>query len=147
MRSAPQTLFVAAAGNSDSNVGFVDQVPASLKLPNLLVVAAVNQAGDETSFTSHGPQVRIAADGYHVVSYVPGGARLPLSGTSMASPNVTNLAGKLFALDPSLTPEQAIALIVDGATRSDDGRSQLMDEQKSVALLRERHPAYAKDIK
>jgi hypothetical protein len=139
MRSAPQTLFVAAAGNSDSNVGFIDTVPASLDLPNLLVVAAVNQAGDETSFTSHGPQVRIAADGYHVVSYVPGGARVPLSGTSMASPNVTNLAGKLFALDPSLTPEQAIALIVDGATRSDDGRSQLMDEQRSLALLHERH--------
>lgn len=136
--SAPGTLFVAAAGNSDSNVGFIEDVPGSLKLPNLLVVAAVNQAGDETSFTSHGENVGVAADGYHVISFVPGGARLPLSGTSMAAPNVTNLAAKLFALDPSLTPEQAITLIKDGSTRSDDGRQMLIDEKRSVELLRKR---------
>ena len=137
MKSAPETLFVAAAGNSNNNVGFIEDVPSSLKLKNLLVVAAVNQAGDETSFTSHGDNVGVAADGYHVVSFVPGGARLPLSGTSMAAPNVTNLAAKLFALDPSLTPERVIALIRDGATRSDDGRQMLIDEKRSVELLKQ----------
>jgi subtilisin family serine protease len=137
MKSAPETLFVAAAGNSNNNVGFIEDVPSSLKLKNLLVVAAVNEAGDETSFTSHGDNVGVAADGYHVVSFVPGGARLPLSGTSMAAPNVTNLAAKLFALDPSLTPEQVIALIRDGATRSDDGRQMLIDEKRSVELLKQ----------
>lgn len=138
MKSAPDTLFVVAAGNSNDSVGFVEDVPASLKLNNMLVVAAVNQAGDETSFTSHGEGVQVAADGYHVVSFVPGGARIPLSGTSMAAPNVTNLAAKLFALDPSLTPEQVIALIKDGSTRSDDGRRNLIDEQRSVQLLKQR---------
>jgi subtilisin family serine protease len=138
IKSAPGTLFVAAAGNSDSNVGFVEDVPASLKLANLLVVAAVNQAGDETSFTSHGENVGVAANGYHVVSFVPGGARLPLSGTSMAAPNVTNLAAKLFALDTSLTPEQVVALIKDGSTRDDSGRQMLIDEKRSVELLKQR---------
>jgi subtilisin family serine protease len=138
MKSAPQTLFVAAAGNSNNNVGFIEDVPGSLKLKNLLVVAAVNQAGDETSFTSHGENVGVAADGYHVISFVPGGARLPLSGTSMAAPNVTNLAAKLFALDPSLSPEQVIALIKDGSTPSDDGRQKLIDEKRSVELLSKR---------
>jgi subtilisin family serine protease len=138
IKSASGTLFVAAAGNSDSNVGFIEDVPSSLKLPNLLVVAAVNQAGDETSFTSHGENVGVAADGYHVMSFVPGGVRLRLSGTSMASPNVTNLAAKLFALDPSLTPEQVIGLIKDGATRSADGRQMLIDEKRSAELLRQR---------
>src|ERR1700728_3890263 len=128
IKSASGTLFVAAAGNSNNNVGFVEDVPGSLKLTNLLVVAAVNQAGDETSFTSHGENVGVAADGYHVMSFVPGGVRLPLSGTSMAAPNVTNLAAKLFALDPSLSPEQVIALIKDGSTPSDDGRQMLIDE-------------------
>lgn len=143
MTSAPGTLFVAAAGNSNNNVGFIEDVPSSLKLKNLLVVAAVNQAGDETSFTSHGENVGVAADGYHVVSFVPGGARVPLSGTSMAAPNVTNLAAKLFALDPSLTPEQVIALIKDGSTRSDDGRQMLIDEKRSVELLKQ-HGATAR---
>ena len=136
MKAAPNTLFVVAAGNADSDASFLQDVPAGLKLPNLIAVGAVNQAGDETSFTSYGPTVVVDADGYEVESYVPGGARARLSGTSMASPNVTNLAAKLFALDPSLTPEQAIELIRAGATASEDGRRHLIDPKKSVELLR-----------
>ena len=71
-------------------------------------------------------------------SFVPGGKRLKLSGTSMASPNVVNLAAKLFAIDPSLTPEQVISLIRRGATATEDGRRYLIDEKQSVALLGER---------
>lgn len=75
-------------------------------LPNLLVVGAVDQAGDETSFTSYGKTVAVDADGYHVPSYVPGGETVQLSGTSMASPNTANLASKLLALDSKLTPRK-----------------------------------------
>jgi len=42
---------------------------------------------------------------------VPGGAKVHMSGTSMAAPEVTNLAAKLLAIDPKLTPEQLIAVI------------------------------------
>jgi subtilisin family serine protease len=136
IEAAPDTLFVTAAGNSDSNVGFIHDVPASLRLPNLLTVGAVNQAGEETSFTSHGDVVVVHANGYQVDSVVPGGTRLRLSGTSMAAPNVVNLAAKLFALDPALTPARAIELIRAGATTSADGRRHLIDEQRSVALLK-----------
>jgi subtilisin family serine protease len=136
IKNAPDTLFVCAAGNSDSDASFMEDVPAGLKLPNLIAVGAVNQAGDETSFTSYGPTVLVDADGYDVESYVPGGAKLKLSGTSMASPNVTNLAAKLFALDPSLTPAQAIDLIKQGATASEDGRRHLVNPKRSVELLR-----------
>ncbi len=139
IKNAPGTLFICAAGNSNSNPGFEQDVPPSLRLPNLIAVGAVNQAGDETSFTSYGSAVVVDADGYNVESYVPGGTRLKLSGTSMASPNVTNLATKLFALDPSLTPEQVISLIKNGATTSEDGRRHLIDEKRSVELLRQRH--------
>jgi len=136
IEAAPDTLFVTAAGNSDSSVGFVQDVPASLHLPNLIAVGAVNQAGDETSFTSHGDTVVVHANGYNVDSVVPGGARMKLSGTSMAAPNVVNLAAKLFALDPSLKPAQVIQLIRDGATATEDGRRHLIDENRSVALLK-----------
>ncbi len=135
IKGAPDTLFVCAAGNSDQNAGFAGDVPASLHLPNLIAVGAVNQAGDETSFSSFGDTVAVNANGYEVESYVPGGARVKESGTSMASPNVVNLAAKLFALDPSLTPAQAIDLIKSGASTSDDGRRHLIDEKRSVALL------------
>jgi len=135
IKNAPNTLFICAAGNSDSDASFLRDVPAGLHLPNLIAVGAVNQAGDETSFTSYGPTVAVDANGYEVDSYIPGGTRGKLSGTSMASPNVVNLAAKLFALDPSLTPAQAIDLIKRGATTSDDGRRHLIDPKKSVELL------------
>jgi len=137
IKNASNTLFVCAAGNSDSDASFLEDVPAGLRLPNLIAVGAVNQAGDETSFTSYGPTVLVDADGYHVDSYVPGGRRAKLSGTSMASPNVANLAAKLFALDPTLTPTQVIDLIRRGATTSEDGRRHLIDSKRSVQLLRE----------
>lgn len=128
-------MFVAAAGNSDTSTGFQQEVPASLHLPNLLVVGAVDQAGEETTFTSYGDTVVVDADGYDVESYVPGGTKLKFSGTSSASPNVANLAAKLIALDPSLTPEQTISLIRKGATSTADERRHLIDPKRSVALL------------
>jgi subtilisin family serine protease len=136
IRSAPNTLFVCAAGNSNHNAGFSQDVPASLHLPNLISIGAVNAAGKETDFTSYGDTVVLHADGDEVESYVPGGSRIRLSGTSMASPNVTNLAAKLFALDPNLTPVQVIELIKKGATTSEDGRLHLIDAKASVALLK-----------
>ncbi len=136
MKSAPEILFICAAGNADANAGFNQDEPASFKLPNLLAVGAVDQAGDETSFTSYGDTVLVDADGYQVDSTVPGGARLELSGTSMASPNTANLAAKLIALNPRLTPPEVIKLIVDGATPSADGRLHNIDPKRSVALLK-----------
>ena len=136
MKNAPEVLFVCAAGNSDGDSGFAESMPAGFDLPNLLVVGAVDQAGDEASFTSFGKTVKVYADGYQVKSQVPGGAELNLSGTSMASPNTVNLAAKLIALDPSLTPTQVIRLIIDGAQPSADGRRKIIDPRHSVSLLR-----------
>jgi subtilisin family serine protease len=137
IKSASNTLFVTAAGNSDSDTGFLQDVPASLELPNLITVGATNQAGDATTFTSYGKTVTIYADGFHVGSYIPGGRRVNFSGTSMASPAVANLAAKLFAVDPSLTPEKAKSLILDGSTPSEDGRRKLMNQKRSVELARQ----------
>jgi subtilisin family serine protease len=138
IRSAPHTLFVCAAGNSNSDAGFLGDVPASLRLPNLIAAGAVDQAGEETSFTSYGETVQVDADGFQVESYVPGGTRIKMSGTSMASPNVVNLAAKLIAVDPSLTPEETIALIKQGADKSADGRRNLINPKATMALLKER---------
>lgn len=76
------------------------------------------------------------ASGSQVDSFVPGGSRLKLSGTSMGAPNVVNLAVKLFALEPSLMPGKVIDLIRRGASASDDGRRHLIDETRSVLLLK-----------
>ena len=91
-------------------------------MPNVLVAGAVDQAGEETGFTSFGKVVDIYASGFEVESYVPGGTHIKLSGTSMSAPAVTNLAATLFALDPSLTPEKGTELIIKGADRSKHDR-------------------------
>ncbi len=59
----------------------------------------------------------------------------------MASPNVVNLAAKLFALDPTLTPAQVIKLIRDGADTSADGRIHLINPKHSAELLKSKDTA------
>jgi len=135
IKSAPEILFITAAGNSDNDVTFDEVIPSMFNLPNLITVGAVDQAGEETGFTSFGESVDIYANGFEVVSYLPGGEMIAMSGTSMASPNVVNLAAKLLAIDYSLTTSQLIKLIEGGADRSEDERILLLNPQRSVELL------------
>jgi len=131
---APEILFVAAAGNEDSDVEFDAFVPSSLDLSNLLVVGAADRVGEAMAFTSTGRTVRVYANGFEVASRVPGGCELRLSGTSMAAPNVSNLAAKLLALDPDLTPRDVVGLIEAGA--DDAGAYRLIHPRRTAGLLR-----------
>ncbi len=138
IKNAPDILFVCAAGNADNDVEFDEYIASSFELPNLVTVGAVDQAGDPTSFTSFGRTVQVYANGFEVDSYVPGGERMKMSGTSMASPNAANLAGKLLALDPTLTPPQIIKLIKEGADQRTEGGQSflLLNPKRTVSLLK-----------
>ena len=131
--SAPEILFVAGSGNEDNSADFEEYIPAGLNLPNLITVGAVDMAGEETSFSTFGKTVVVHANGFQVDSVLPGGDRVRFSGTSMASPQVANLAAKLFALKPELTVAQVRKAILDGAERK--GRVNLVHPRKSAELL------------
>lgn len=136
---APEILFVAGAGNEDNSADFEEYIPAGLELPNLLTAGAVDQAGSETSFSTFGKTVVVHANGFEVEAPVPGGVRMKLSGTSMASPQVANLAAKLIALKPELKPTEVKALILQGAERlpgadGKPGRVNLISPRKSAEL-------------
>lgn len=136
MTDSPGILFVTAAGNDDNDVEFDVVIPSSFDLPNLMVIGAVDQAGDPTGFTSGGRLVKIYANGFQVESTVPGGGTMKMSGTSMASPNVLNLAAKLFTLDPARTPTDVRALIEDGADPNPKHPEiMLINPRKSVELM------------
>lgn len=139
IRDASEILFITSAGNSDNDVKFDEFYPSSYDYPNLITVGAVDQAGEETSFTSLG-KVDVYANGFEVESYVPGGNRIKFNGTSMSSPQVLNLAAKLLALDPSLDTAQLRSLILEGSDEKDLGsrRIRLLNPAASVALLRQR---------
>ena len=136
--SAPGILFVAAAGNSNQDASFAEDIPADIVLPNLMTVGAVDKAGDEASFTSYGKTVVAHANGYQVESVIPGGEKLAESGTSMAAPQATNLAAKMLAVNPKLTPVQVIAIIRETSDKSADGRRMLMNPKKAIAVAQAR---------
>jgi len=131
--SAPEILFVTAAGNENGDSTFNEAIPAAIVLPNLLTVGAVDLAGDEASFTSYGPMVKVHANGYQVESYLPGGARVAESGTSMASPQIAGLAAKILAVNPKLKPTQIVDIIVTTAEKTADGHRTLANPKKAVA--------------
>jgi subtilisin family serine protease len=131
--SAPEILFVAGSGNEDNSADFEEYIPAGLNLPNLLTVGAVDKAGEETSFSTFGKTVVVHANGFEVESLLPGGDRVKFSGTSMASPQVANLAAKLFALKPELTVAQVRKAIIETAERK--GRVNLVHPRKAAASL------------
>jgi subtilisin family serine protease len=142
---AADILFVVAAGNFDEDVAFRDDCPASFDLPNILAVGAVDREGKETAFTSFGKRVRVYSNGFEVDSYVPGGKHMAFSGTSMASPNVINLAAKLLALDPSLGPSEIIELIEAGATRGGGSKELLLIHPKHTLELLEQRQSSSTD--
>ena len=133
--SAPGMLFITAAGNSNEDASFAEDIPAGIVLPNLMTVGAVDKAGDEASFTSYGPTVAVHANGYQVESVIPGGDKLAESGTSMASPQVANLAAKILAINAKLSPADVIKVIRETADKTPDGRRTLVNPKKAIAKV------------
>jgi subtilisin family serine protease len=134
--AVPEILFVSAAGNSNESNQFNEDIPPVYDFPNTITVGAVDKGGDEAAFTSFG-KVDLYANGYEVESLLPGGDKLRWSGTSMASPQVVNLAAKLFAVHPRLNAAEVKKLIVAGADARDvsNGRSiRLLNEARSFEL-------------
>lgn len=137
IKNAPEILFICGSGNENNDADFSEYIPASFDLPNLVTAGAVDGEGKKTSFTTEGKSVDFYANGYEVESFVPGGDRMKFSGTSMASPNVANLAAKLLTVNPKLKPSEIIKLIADGAEIStEDAKIKLINPKKTFELLK-----------
>jgi subtilisin family serine protease len=137
MAKSPDILFIAAAGNEANDADFNEYAPAAMHLRNLLTVGAVDEAGKPASFTTTGKYIDVYANGCQIDSVIPGGKHMKFSGTSMAAPQVANLAAKLIALKPDLTVQQTIDLMWRGATPmpGHDG-DRIINPAASIALLR-----------
>jgi hypothetical protein len=85
-------LVVGAAGNEDS---MQMEYPAAFK--DAIAVSAVDQRLEKVDFSNFGQWVDIAAPGDAILSTVPGAALDTKSGTSMAAPMVSGVAGLLLA--------------------------------------------------
>ena len=133
--SAPEILFVAGAGNEDENVEFTTSVPAGINLPNVITIGAVDRELQPAAFTSYGESIDLYANGFEVPGRVPGGRELNLSGTSMAAPQVANLAAKLWATNPDLTVAEVVEAMTNTSTAEGEEGLAVIHPANAIASV------------
>lgn len=105
-------VFVTAAGNGGGNDDSTPFYPASYRLPNQIVVTAVDESGKLARFSNRGARtVDLAAPGSDILSTIPGGYAY-MSGTSMATPYVTGVVSLLASLRPSYSATQLVQQVL-----------------------------------
>ncbi|MFZ7090797.1 S8 family peptidase [Primorskyibacter sp. 2E233] len=97
-------LFVAAAGNSNSNNDTNPHYPSSYNVDNVLAVMATDQSDAKAGFSSFGAtSVDMGAPGVGILSTTPGGQYSSFNGTSMATPHVAGAAALVWAQNPGMS--------------------------------------------
>jgi len=101
-------VVVAAAGNDGSDIA---EWPASY--PGVLAVAATDNSGALANFSEYGYAANIAAPGVNILSTWKDGNYAILSGTSMATPEVSAAAALVLSVDPGLTAPQVASVLTE----------------------------------
>lgn len=112
VRSAPDTLFVFAAGNDGLSNDEYPVAPASIKHPHTLSVAALNHDGTLAIFSNYGDSVDLAVVGVGVESFTPRGPKIKMSGTSQAAPQVAGIAAAVKAVNDKLSASELKQLLL-----------------------------------
>jgi subtilisin family serine protease len=116
-------LFVAAAGNSNANNDTVATYPANYEIESLISVGAMDGKGKRANFSNYGARsVDVFAPGVDTYSTVTSNKYKKMSGTSMACPHVSGIAGLMLAQNPALTPAELRQRLIDSTTQNDDLR-------------------------
>ena len=120
-------LFITAAGNNGINNNSTPMFPASLRLPNLISVAYINNDGTLAADSNYGVStVDIAAPGEDIYSTLVGTYGYS-SGTSMAAPHITGLAAMIYAYHENIYPAQVKELIINTMTPLDSLNGYLIN--------------------
>lgn len=117
-------LFIAAAGNGGAdgvgdNNDTTPSYPASYPNANIIAVAAITSTGALAGFSNYGPtSVDIGAPGSGIYSTLPNKTNNgygSYSGTSMATPHVTDAAALCASLHPGAAAAEIKNAILSGA--------------------------------
>lgn len=113
---ASPSMHVVAAGNERNNNDARPAYPATFDLPNVISVAATDHKDNLASFSNYGATtVDVAAPGVDILSSTSGKADAynTFSGTSMATPHVTGVAGLIVSEYPEITNDELKARIME----------------------------------
>lgn len=146
--AAPSTLFVFAAANDGTNNDTLPVSPANIKTSNTIAVASTIGTEALASYSNYGAQmVEVAAPGTAIESSIPGDDFLTMSGTSMAAPFVTNVAGAVKDANPALGPSEIKKVLMDTVDVKDflKGKvstSGIVNRQRAIRAgeLSRKHP-------
>ncbi|MFC0473415.1 S8 family peptidase [Halalkalibacter kiskunsagensis] len=103
-------VLIAASGNDN-----VADPMYPAQYDQVFTVAAVDDSRNRAFFSNYGEHVDVTAPGEHIPSLFPNNNYVVMSGTSMAAPHVTGLAGLIRSLRPDLTNEQVYEVMTSTA--------------------------------
>lgn len=117
-------LMVAAAGNSGTDNDASPLYPASYDLDNIISVAASDQNDQLADFSNYGTTtVDVTAPGVNIFSCLPVQKESTnaeygfKTGTSMATPHVSGIAGLIWSVNPTLSYSEVKNAILFSADR------------------------------
>lgn len=111
--AAPNTIFTIAAGNDASNNDLLADYPADIQADNKIVVAATLGYKSLADFSNYGAtKVDVAAPGVAITSTAPTNVYIALSGTSQATPFVTNTIAAIKDINPALSARDLKAIVL-----------------------------------
>ena len=108
--AAKNVTIVAASGNEGMGES---SYPASSKYA--IAVGSTNRLDLVADYSNYGADLALVAPGSDIPSLLPNGNVTYLSGTSMAAPHVTAVAGLLLSQNPKLKPSEIKKILLDTA--------------------------------
>ncbi len=106
LATADSVVMLSAGNNGAANPPRLAMLALA---PNLCFVASTDHNDNLSGFSNYGAQVQVAAPGESIVSTVPFGGYVNMSGTSMAAPFAAGILGTTRAMYPGMTYSQAIS--------------------------------------
>lgn len=132
VQTAPNTLFVFAAGNDGMDNDKYGAFPTNIDAPNVVSVAATFGRDAIASFSNFGiKNVDLGAPGVIINSAVPGDEYLKVSGTSQAAPYIASVALTIAEANPNLAPVQIKKILLETV----DLKSFLAEKVKTGGIV------------